>query len=228
MGPFASLSAAFLGALPAEQVGSDQVKEGTTKVLYPEEVCVRGKTGCTNLTGLGVRAKNLVVANVNVYSIGLYVDHEAAKAALSGYGGQPEKQLVANQAVYDDLMYRDDVGKALRLVINYGRLKRKQFVDALDERLAPSLRKAGHDEHLEEFRRQFDSITLSKGTELVFTTEKGGKLVTHVDGKQVGTIASKPLVDALFGIYVGPDAVSSAAKQSFGRGLAQVLGAAKQ
>lgn len=41
--------------------------------------------------------------------------------------------------------------------------------------------------------------------------------------RQVGTIESPELVKALFGIYLGPDAVSQDAKASFAQGLSGLL-----
>lgn len=221
--PFASLSASFVSAMGAEKVGANQVKEPSTSAVFPEEYCVRGRAPCSTLTGLGVRSKNLVVAKVKVYSIGLYVDHDDVKSVLSKHTSKSAEQIVKDQSVYDEVVKSDNVEKALRLVINYGRLKKAAFVEALDERLAAPLKQAGEEAALEAFRRQFDTVELGKGREFVFSTGKNGTLTTRVDGKEVGSIVSPPLVHALFDIYVGSDPVSAATKQSFGRGLAQIL-----
>lgn len=41
----------------------------------------------------------------------------------------------------------------------------------------------------------------------------------HITHTQIGTVSSPALVRALFDIYVGANAVSPSAKESFGRGL---------
>jgi hypothetical protein len=59
--------------------------------------------------------------------------------------------------------------------------------------------------------------------EIGFASHYKGQLVAQVDGKQVGSINSPALVQALFDIYVGPDPVSNEAKKSFGKGLELLL-----
>eukprot|EP00877_Chromochloris_zofingiensis_P006740 jgi/Chrzof1/2319/Cz11g10250.t1 len=158
-----------------------------------------------------------------VYALGLYVDAAAAKRALHKYRSQPESELVSEQKLYDDLVSADSFEKTLRLVISYGSLKRAQFVNALEERLAPPLTQAGASAVLKDFQSLFDDVNFKKGTEITFTTQGKNKLVTKVDGQQKAVIDSPVLVRSLFDIYLGTDPVSEDAKLSFGKGLAALI-----
>ncbi len=82
-------------------------------------------------------------------------------------------------------MVNSSFEKSLRLVISFGSLKRDTFLEALEERMEPPMKKAGEASSLEAFKRQFDDVAFKKGTELVFVVQDGGQLVTKVDGSQV-------------------------------------------
>ena len=100
------------------------------------------------------------------------------------------------------------------------------FIEALEERLAPPLAAAGQLAMLEAFTRQFDAAAFRKGLDIAFTFRGGGRLVTRVDGQQVGAIANRALASALLQIYLGRTPVSQGAKDSFGAGLAGMVLAA--
>lgn len=220
---FASISSAVLHNLgrPSEVAGHR--KEATTGYDFPLEICSRTTRDCPALTGLGVRAKRLFgLKNLNIYALGIYVDTTAAKHVLSKYKGQQPEELVSNQNFYDDLLQSKGVDKTLRLVISFSHVSRKQFVSALEERLAPSVKKAGDDKSLDLFHKQFDAVDFKKGLDITFI-ESSGRLTTKVDGKQVGVINSPTFSRSLFEIYLGKDAVSAEAKQTFGKNLAITL-----
>ena len=114
------------------------------------------------------------------------------------------------------------VEKSLVLVMTSGLVNRKNFMDALNSRLAPPMTKARQGAALEAFQRQFDGVNIKKGMQLSFTFV-GSKLVTKADGVEIGTIANKALVATLLESYLGRDPVSKGAKESFAEGLARMV-----
>lgn len=220
--PFASLSSS---AHPPSASFAHAQTEAATGTLYPSDYCILTKSHCPQLAGVGVRAKRILgLKNINVYTVGLYVDGPHAKKALSKWKGSEVDGLLVHQEAFDDLVSNTHFEKSLRLVISFGALKRSQFVSALEERLKPALDKAKEPAStLKSFEALFDGVTFRKGMEVGFASHHKGQLVTQIDGKQVGSINSPALVKALFDIYVGPDPVSSEAKRSFGKGLAALL-----
>ncbi|GBF94321.1 hypothetical protein Rsub_06943 [Raphidocelis subcapitata] len=215
--PFASVSAAAGAFAKAQQ-------ESATGVAFPDNLCVLSNKHCPGLAGVGVRAKRILgLKNINVYALGLYVDAHGAKRALHKWKGCSADDLACNQKAFDALVSSESFERSLRLVISFGALKRQQFIHALEERLAPALKKAGKSEVMPQFERLFDGVTFKKGTLVDFSASGKGKLITKIDGKQVGAIESPELVRALFDIYLGKDPVSPDAKKSFGAGLASLL-----
>ena len=153
----------------------------------------------------------------------LQVDAAAVKRALAGkFKDKAASAIASDPSLYTEIINSSSYEKSLRLVISYGNLKRSQFLDALQERLEPRLVKAGEKGTLDAFKQLFDDVSFKKGSEVVFVQE-GGKLVTKVDGKAKGSIASPALCGALFDVYLGSDPVAPEAKASFGRTIASVL-----
>lgn len=224
LGPFASISTNLLRNIGVS--GSTELlrKDRATGLEFPSVYCHKSKP-CAGLAGLGVRAKKILgIKNINIYALGIYVDSVAAKKALAGKykGAGSVEALSADQNLFDDVVSSSAFEKSLRLVISFGSLKRSQFVEALQERLEPRLKQAGEPASMDAFKKLFDDVAFHKGTEIVFVQE-GGKLITKVDGKQVGSIASPKLCSSLFDIYLGSDAVAPEAKTTFGLTLASVL-----
>eukprot|EP00775_Hariotina_reticulata_P003049 gene3049-3330_t len=244
--PLASLTAS--AQLPVHTFGAAQV-EPATGFNYPDEFCVLTKKHCPHLAGVGVRAKRILgIKNINVYSVGLYVEGSAAKKALHKHKGKDADQLLANQKVFDELIDSHSFEKSLRLVISFGSLKRSQFVSALEERLKPALAKAAEPAStMQAFEGWFDNISFKKGTEVAFASHHKGQLVAKINGQQAMSKEEDvsmftndapepdhlhrsgfcPVMQhtraTLFDIYVGPDPVSVDAKKSFSSGLAALL-----
>eukprot|EP00887_Chlorella_sp_A99_P007281 scaffold2.g7281.t1 len=219
--PFASLTATSGTTRPLTTF-----TERRTGVAFPGEFCLEeGARGCPVLSGAGVRRKRLAgIKNLDVYALGLYVAEAAARRELRGrFAGAAPDALAADQALFDELARRQGIEKTLRIVITSGLVKRRSFLDALNERLAPALKAAGAEAALEAFQRQFDAARFRKGLEISFTWTPAGRLVTKVDGEQVGALSSRELRKALLDVYVGRDPVSADAKASFGRGLAAMV-----
>jgi len=199
--------------------------EAATGIQFPAEFCFLTKKHCPELAGVGVRAKKLLgLKNINVYAVGLYVEPHAAKKALHEYKGQSGDAIVNNQAAFDAVINNQSFEKTLRLVISFGALKRSQFVNALEERISPALKKLGEpDSTMKSFQQLFDGTSFKKGTEVAFAAGHKGELHTSIDGKEVGVIKSANLVKALYGVYIGSDPVSPDAKKDIGYGLAALL-----
>jgi hypothetical protein len=121
-----------------------------------------------------------------------------------------------------DLVKAKNIEKTLVLVMTSRLVNNKKFLDALDDRLAPPLSKAGEDAALRRFRSQFDFVTVTPGLRVSFTV-KGSKLVTKANGREIGTIDSQVLSETLLDSYLGADPVSKPAKESFGKGLARMV-----
>ncbi|GFH31120.1 chalcone_isomerase domain-containing protein [Haematococcus lacustris] len=119
--------------------------EPQTGLPYPADYCVFGTSNCPQLAGLGVRVKKILgLKNINIYALGIYVDSAAAKKALGSKFKSLDKETLANsQALLDEVLACESIEKTLRLVISFGALKRSQFVEALNERLAPGLKQVG-------------------------------------------------------------------------------------
>ncbi|KAK9816941.1 hypothetical protein WJX72_007231 [[Myrmecia] bisecta] len=199
------------------------LKELRTGCEFPEDYCTVGKDHCPVLTGVGVRRKKVIgVKNIDVYAVGLYVDPVAAKKVLGSKcrGASPD-DLAAQQKLFDEVKKNDSIEKTMRLVISFKSLTHSRFWKALEERLAPELSKKGDSEVLAAFGSQFNDLKFYKGMSMSFTG-KDGQLSTRIDDKQIGTIKSKALCDAIFEIYLGADPVSKDAKESIGIGLARL------
>ncbi|CAJ1949957.1 unnamed protein product [Cylindrotheca closterium] len=107
----------------------------------------------------------------------------------------------------------DDTTFLLHMTYGVGAEK---MTDALKDALEPRLsnkNKNGGDGSTDEELKEFEQLMLkglpkgaSKGTQLTFGTG-GGKLSLQVNGKQIGTIKSKPLSKAFAGIYTDRKAV---------------------
>lgn len=215
--PFASLS---LGSVPATAV-----KERATGTIFPWEFCFDTTRGCPVITGTGVRRKRLAgIKNLDVYALGLYVADVEARRELHGlFAGADATRLASDQRLFDELLKRDGIDKTIRIVITSAMVKRKSFLDAISERLAPPLQAACASDALDAFQHQFDTAKFHKGMEICFTWTTKGQLVTQVDGSQVGVLSSNPLRRALLDIYVGQDPASAGAKAAFGQGLAAIV-----
>ncbi|KAL4448872.1 hypothetical protein ABPG77_007589 [Micractinium sp. CCAP 211/92] len=210
--PFASLTAAA-------------VTERRTNTLFPGELehCA-GQKGCPVIAGAGARTKRIAgLKNLDIYALALYVDPAAARSVLQPkLNGVAAGSLAGNQALFDELMAADGVEKTLRIVITSKLVKQRNFLEALEERLEPPLKQAGELAALEAFKRQFDDAPFRKGFEVTFDW-RGPRLVTKLDGKQVGSITNRQLARALLEIYIGRDPASRPAKESIGQGLADIV-----
>ena len=117
-----------------------------------------------------------------------------------------------------DLIKAKRIEKSLVIVITSGLVKRKAFVDALNEQLEPPVAGTKSMQTLNTFKNMFDSVAFRKGLEITFTFVNGS-VTTKVDGMKLGKLQDGVFSDALLGLYLGKTPVSEKAKKAFGEGL---------
>ncbi|KAF6138799.1 hypothetical protein GIB67_025961 [Kingdonia uniflora] len=76
--------------------------------------------------------------------------------------------------------------------------------------------------------RTFDSyfaqdISLPVGTSISFRQTADGKLITEINGKQIGAVHSKELCKAFFDMYIGDGPVSMQAKEEIARNVGGIM-----
>eukprot|EP00898_Chlorokybus_atmophyticus_P000365 jgi/Chlat1/1329/Chrsp118S01755 len=227
--PLACIAAAATAVAKSKRAAAT-VREPHTGLPFPSEYCTlealdSDDAECQRLSGLGVRVKKILIKSIQVYAVGIYVDHAAALAALGDKYTPLGRAAVSRSAwLARDVLARDDVEKSVRLVMWYKNIKASDIKNALTDSLRPRMRGgATSNALLAKFGRQFDGVQLQRGTPVHFAWRKGHRLTTMVDGREVGTIVSQDLCHALFGLYMGDGPVAPEAKQSFQKALAQTL-----
>lgn len=215
---------ASLGWGAASSTPIQAIREPRTGTAFPGEFCFRaGQRNCPRVTGAGARTKKIAgIKSIDIYSLALYVDEGVAGAVLRRrYANAAPEAVAKDSKLFDELK---NVEKTLVLVITSGLVKRKNFLEALNERLAPAMAKVGEDAALEEFKAQFDAVEFRKGLEIAFNFA-GGRLVTRANGKTLKTMNSRAMADTLLDLYVGSNPVSPGAKKAFAEGLARLAAA---
>ena len=173
-----------------------------------------------------VRSKRLLgLKNVDVYSLGFYVD----PAALSSRHGKDSGSQNNTDQLLSEVVADAAVAKTLRVVVTTGMLNASRFVKGVRESLAPALAKVGAGGSMESFETIFEGLSLSKGTELVFSNVPcSGALRVRVGGKEVGVVSDKRFAPALFGLYFGPDSVSPSGREDIKAGIEKGLGGGRE
>lgn len=211
----------------AQEAAEATVLEPSSKVPFPVHLTVPGHEIQHMLTGTGIRTKTFL--KVKVYAFGLYVDAEAARAALSGYADETAKDLEKNDEFYDEILAMG-FPMTLRLVMTRD-VGGEDMADAFDGALRPRVQMAaaamnmpGGEEALEEFRTYFSVEEMTKESELVFTCVDG-TLMSSVRGEVKPEIQNSALCWALFDVYLGEDPISGDGKKKVIAGFPQLLGA---
>lgn len=217
---FASLGWGLLG--PSQTV--QPVKEKRTGTIFEGEFCLRSKRNCPVVVGVGARTKKIAgIKSLDIYALALYVDENAAKGALhKRFKDKRSDQVAKDQSLFKELIHATGIEKSLVLVITSGLVKRKNFLEALNERLTGPMTNAKETKALDEFTTQFDNVNFRKGLQISFTFS-GNALTTKADGKIIKTIKNKVLSDVLLSIYLGDNPVSLGAKNAFAEGLAAMV-----
>jgi hypothetical protein len=75
--------------------------EPKTGLEMPELFCSRGRDGCAELQGLGVRAKSIAGLQVHVYALGVYVDEASVLRSLKPkHKGKAAAALAKDAALF--------------------------------------------------------------------------------------------------------------------------------
>jgi hypothetical protein len=201
-----------------------EVGQPRARVAFPEQL--QTLAGVQLLTGTGVRTRT--VFNVKVYTFGLYVDADRARAALGPWRGRNAAELAGDASLYDAIL-KGTFPMTMRLVMARD-VGARQMAEAFDEALAPRVARAaqggmsGGAEALSRFRALF-TTDLRSGTELLFTWAPGDRLLVSLGGRQVGEIENRALAWALFDVYLGPRPISLEGKRTVVARLPVVIGA---
>jgi len=166
-----------------------------------------------SLAGVGVRAKKLMgISEINVYAVGIYLDVQAAKKVLASKFGVD--MSLHGDAVCDEVNKADGINKTAKIILTLS-VTQAQFLGALEERLAPQLKAAGALGLLNAFRKQFEGVSFSRGTDVTLSSNNNGQLTTKVNDDVKGVLNSPLLCRALFSIWLGHDSVTPGATSTF-------------
>lgn len=212
------LSALCCSALPGTcELQEDRLVDKATGIAF-ESAHALSNAAPYALLGAGPRKKNLFVVEVNVYSVGLYVDPAQAGKALGAFKGKAADALANDEGFYKALA-SSSLDKALHLVFARS-VPAGKVVDALTA--LEGVDKAV----LESFSKsllQAIGGSIGKGESVTLAQVGGDKLQVKVRGKPVGSFASAELPQALFGLYIGSKPISAEAKAGFAALAPKVL-----
>ncbi len=213
--------------LAVQGTPADVVLEPSSRVAFPTSIIPPGSTGIHELAGTAIRTKTIF--RIKVYAFGLYVDAEAARSALARFRGIAADRLARDETVYRRLL-DFDAAMTLRLVMTRD-VGGKDVADSFDDALTPRVRRAaaerampGGEAALASFRSYFNLDEVAKGTEIVFSCDPDGRLMTTVAGAPQAAIHSRALCWALFDVYLGDKPVTSDGKRALVGRLPQLLG----
>jgi hypothetical protein len=200
--------------LGTKDLSEQRVCSHSTWKKQTKRICLSYRTRIKKVAG---------IKSLDVYALALYVDEQQTKTALSKFSSQPRERIANDPTLFPELMKADWVEKSLVLVITSGLVKRRNFLEALEERLKPPLIQKRQELVLESFRNLFDTVEFKKGLQISFTFCGNKTLKTRAGGKDLGTLANPELSSTLLDIYLGSNPVSPQAKNAFANGLASMI-----
>jgi len=162
------------------------------------------------LVSTGMRKKNLVVAAVDVYSVGIYISSDKEKTLKK----TTEKNIIIP---FDIELSKPINDKAsLATVLTFARnVGKSAIVDALVTALSKKGDTATYEAAVQTFKSFLTSSIgdkgIQKGEEIAFVwtgNKRTESLLVLVRGSQVGSIENKELRQKLASIYLGTDAVA--------------------
>ena len=233
-GQSAAPEAAWTSARPAERAAvagaasqpavPETVREPESGTLFPVVLTPPGGTTPHRLMGTGIRQRTIF--RVNVYAFGLYVDADAARAALSEFAETAAVALGRDEGFTRRLLDLD-FGMALRLVMTRT-VDGGDVADAFDDALRPRMPRAGPDADaaaaaLARLRGYLDVDEVRRGTEIVFSCGPTGRLAMSVEDAERPPIESRALCRALFDVYLGEDPIERDGRRNIVAGFAGLL-----
>ena len=222
--PGAAAPAAVAGAAGQAQA-PETVRERESGVAFPLALTPPGSATPHWLMGTGIRQRTIF--RVKVYAFGLYVDADAARAALAEFAGSTAEALGRDEGLTRRLLDLD-FGMALRLVMTRT-VSGGDVADAFDEALRPRMPRAGAGAAgddavaLATLRGHLDVDEVRRGAEIVFACGPAGRLAMTVDRAERPPIESRALCRALFDVYLGDDPIEPDGRRNLMAGFAGLL-----
>ncbi|KAF8783945.1 hypothetical protein HU200_000120 [Digitaria exilis] len=202
--------------------------EPKTGIKFPAFLEDDSGPSTTVLVGIGFKGMRIMrVKNLNLYAFGLYMQPNSIREKLGPkYASVPTDKLMENPDFYRDLL-RKNLHMRVRLVVNYNGLSVGAVRDVFEKSLGLRLQKMNPntDYHcLKTFGSHFtEDIHIPAGTKIDFCQTSDGKLITEIDGKQIGSVQSKDLCKAFFDMYIGDSPVSLEAKKIVAQNVAGLI-----
>lgn len=223
----ALLSVAGAGAAQS----ADTVVEPLSGTPFPTSLAPPGAGAEQRLTGTGLRERFVLFIGVHVYAFGLYVDADAAGAALAAFAGRSAGELAGDERFYERLLDLE-FAMTLRLVM-VRTVAGGDVATAFDDALRPRMAAVGAGgpgdaEALERFRGYFDAPEITTGTEILFACTPEGRLTSAVGGAEQVPIDSQALCRSLFDVYLGREPISTEGRKTVIAGFPELLAAASR
>ncbi|VVA11708.1 PREDICTED: fatty-acid-binding [Prunus dulcis] len=180
------------------------------------------------LVGTGSRTMKIIkIKSLKIYAFGFYVHpNSVCKKLGSKYASISVDELNKRRDFYEDLL-RADIDMTVRLVVSCNGMKINTVRDAFEKSLRARLVKTNPetDFHcITTFGSNFtQDIPLPAGTTIDFQRTADGKLITKIEGNQIGAVHSKDLCRAFFDMYLGDLPVSEQSKEEIGRNVANII-----
>ncbi|KAL4442719.1 hypothetical protein ABPG77_006713 [Micractinium sp. CCAP 211/92] len=201
-------------------------KEAASGVEFPlvQKLWLGDEMRCV---GGGCRSKKVAFIGVKVYAVVLYAEAEkmARELGVRNRGGFFEGDDDYCQALVDG-----GCVKALQLQLLRD-VEGAQFVEALEEALAPRMRLMGDGASLEQFKKFFLDKKLTKDTNVILMYRTDGTLDVAVRPGRADwanmvadlSVASAGLCRSLFEIYLGSASVVPDARKEWAAGARKLL-----
>ncbi|GAU47954.1 hypothetical protein TSUD_06880 [Trifolium subterraneum] len=196
----------------------DNLSDGEQNSSFNSEVLVG--TGYKNMTIVKIKT-------LKVYAFGFYVHPYSLCEKLGPkYASISADELDNRNDFYQDLL-REDINMTVRLVVNWKGLKINSVKDAFEKSLRARLVKTNPSTDFDclwTFGSYFtENISIPLGTVIEFKRTVDGRLITEIGGNHIGSVHSKDLCRAFFGMYIGDVPVCEQTKKEIGTNIANII-----
>lgn len=180
---------------------------------------------------VGTGSKNMTIVKIKtlkVYAFGFYVHPYSLCEKLGPkYASISADELNDRNDFYQDLL-REDINMTVRLVVNCKGMKINSVRDAFEKSLRARLVKTNPSADFDclwTFGSYFtENIPIPLGTIIEFKRTVDGRLITEIGGNHVGSVHSKDLCQAFFGMYIGDVPVCEQTKKEIGTNIVNIIG----
>ena len=192
-------------------LNGNKITDKATGISFPTSKSFGFSRKSYSLLGAGVRAKSLYVAEVNVYSVGLYVDGGVAKNVLKKFKGKSSEDIAKDKTFYDTLLTSKGLDQILYLTFARG-VAAEKVVDALT---SVENVDASTVSNFSSMLLKSIGKNIGKGDTITLGIISDGSVKVEVRDKSSGIVKSPALGKSLLKLYLGPKPVSQAAKTGF-------------